>query len=96
VSDGLESDSNGIVYGGSVETDSIFAFNPVNGTVQTYVRNTVIEWTDTFSTSGQYLYFTENQLWRGSAQQGGVDRRVKPYALYRVPLLNGGSKIELV
>ncbi|KAK5451999.1 hypothetical protein LTS15_007722 [Exophiala xenobiotica] len=96
VSDGLESDSNGIVYGGSVETDSIFAFNPVNGTVQTYVRDTVIEWTDTFSTSGQYLYFTENQLWRGPAQQGGVDRRVKPYALYRVPLLNGGSKIELV
>ncbi|KIW11713.1 hypothetical protein PV08_11015 [Exophiala spinifera] len=96
VSDGLESDSNGIVYGGSVETDSVFAFDPANGTVQTYVRDARIEWTDTFSVSGQYLYFTENQLWRGPSQQGGVDRRVKPYALYRVPLLNNGTKIELV
>ncbi|OCT49727.1 major royal jelly protein [Cladophialophora carrionii] len=95
VSDGLESDSNGIVYAGSVETDSIVTFNPQNGTVQTYVRDPRIEWTDTFSVSGNYLYFTENQLFRGPSQQGGVDRRVKPYALYRVPLLNNATKISL-
>ncbi|KAL2394571.1 hypothetical protein ABEF93_001724 [Exophiala dermatitidis] len=96
VSDGLESDSNGIVYGGSVETDSVVIFNPRNGTVSTYVRDPRIQWTDTFSTAGNYLYFTENQLWRAPAQQGGVDRRVKPYALFRVPLLNNATKIELV
>lgn len=96
VSDGLESDSNGIVYAGSVETDSIVYFNPQNGTVQTYVRDPRIDWTDTFSVSGNYLYFTENQLWRGPTQQSGVDRRVKPYALYRVPLLNNATKISLV
>ncbi|KIW70020.1 hypothetical protein PV04_02331 [Phialophora macrospora] len=96
VSDGLESDSNGIVYAGSVETDSIVTFDPQNGTVQTYVRDPRIDWTDTFSVSGNYLYFTENQLFRGPAQKGGVDRRVKPYALYRVPLLNNASKISLV
>lgn len=38
-----ESDGNGIVYGGSVETDSIFAFDPANGTVQTYVRDPRID-----------------------------------------------------
>lgn len=96
VSDGLESDSNGIVYGGSVETDSIVIFNPQNGTVSTYVRDPRIQWTDTFSTAGNYLYFTENQLWRSPAQQRGVDRRVKPYALFRVPLLNNATKIDLV
>ncbi|EXJ83668.1 hypothetical protein A1O1_07292 [Capronia coronata CBS 617.96] len=96
VSDGLESDSNGIVYGGSVETDSIVFFNPAKGTVSTFVRDPRIQWTDTFSTAGSYLYFTENQLWRAPAQQGGVDRRVKPYALFRVPLLNNATKIQLV
>lgn len=95
VSDGLESDSNGLVYGGSVETESIFIYNPQNGTVQTYVRDPRIQWTDTFSASGNYLYFTENQLWRGATQQGGVDRRVKPYALFRVPLVGNGMKISL-
>ncbi|OAL33212.1 hypothetical protein AYO20_07529 [Fonsecaea nubica] len=96
VSDGLESDSNGIVYAGSVETDSIVTSNHQNGTVQTYVKDPRIGWTDTFSVAGNYLYFTENQLWRGASYQGGIDMRVKPYALYRVPLLNNATKIQLV
>lgn len=81
VSDGLESDSNGIVYFGSVETNSINIFNPENGTVSTYSRSPALDWTDTLSVAGNYLYFTENQLWRSPTSQGGVDRRVKPYAL---------------
>lgn len=82
VSDGLESDSNGIVYAGSVETNSINIFSPENGTISAYVRSPKLDWTDTFSVGGDgYLYFTENQLWRRPTSQGGVDRRVKPYAL---------------
>lgn len=96
VSDGLESDSNGIVYAGSVEQNAVVIYNPSNGTVSTYVRDPRIGWVDTFSVSGNYLYFTDNQLWRGASQQGGVDRRVKPYVLFRVPLLNGASKISLM
>lgn len=42
-----------------------------------------------------YLYFTENQPFLTPSQQGGVDKRVKPYKLYRVPLPNGGKKIVL-
>ena len=96
VSDGLESDSNNLVYAGSVETNSIVTFNPANGTVQTFVRDPRIDWTDTMSVSTDgFLYFTENQLFRGPSQQGGVDRRVRPFVLYRVPLPNGGKKIEL-
>lgn len=93
VGDGLESDSNGIVYAGSVETDSIVYYNPETGLVSIFARNPKIEWTDTFPVAGNYLYFTENQLWRGAGQQGGVDKRVKPYA---VPLPNNATKTELI
>lgn len=95
VSDGLESDSNNYVYTGGIETNSINIFNPSNGTVSTYARDPRIAWTDTFSVSRNFIYFTENQLWRMPGNQGGTDLRVKPYALYRLPLADGGSKILL-
>ncbi|KAJ9373898.1 hypothetical protein DTO282E5_1254 [Paecilomyces variotii] len=99
VSDGLESDTNGYVYAGSFETNSIYVYFPQNGTVSTFVRDPRLQWTDTFSVAGTsgkgYLYFTENQLWRRPANQGGIDRRVKPFALYRVPLPDNGGKILL-
>jgi len=91
----VENDLNGVVYAGGVGTDSIVTYNPQNGTVRTYVRDLRIDWTDSFSVAGRYLYFTENQVWRGPAQQGGVDRRVHPNVLYRVPLLNKATKIDL-
>lgn len=97
VSDGLESDSNDLFYAGSFETNSIVTFNPANGTVQTFVRDPRIAWTDTTSVSADgYLYFTENQLFRSPSMQGGVDLRVRPFVLLRVPLPNGGKKIELL
>lgn len=97
VSDGLETDSNGLIYGGSLETNSIITFNPANGTVSTFVRDPRIEWTDTFSvaTDGN-IYWTENQLFRRAAVQGGVDKRVKPFVLYRAPLVGGATKVSLM
>jgi hypothetical protein len=72
------------------------AFNPANGTVQTFVRDLHLDWTDTMSVNTDgYLFFTENQMFNAPSQQGGVDKRVKPYKLYRVPLPNGGKKIML-
>jgi sugar lactone lactonase YvrE len=81
VSDGLESDSNGLVYAGSLEQNAIVIFHPANGTVSTFVRDPRLGWIDTFSISGSDLYFAENQLWRAPSQQGGVDRRVRPFVL---------------
>ena len=55
-----------------------------------------LDWKDTMSTStDEYLYFTKNQMFNEPSQQSGVDKRVKPYKLYRVPLPNGGKKIML-
>lgn len=96
VSDGLESDSNDITSASSSETNFIVTFNPVNGTVQTFVRDLRLNWTDTMSvTTDGHLYFMKNQLHNAPSQQGGVGKRVKPYKPYRVPLPNGGKEIML-
>lgn len=96
ISDGLETDSNGLIYGGNVEAESIAVFSPQNGTFSTFVRDPRIGWTDTLSvgTDG-YLYFTENQLWRSKSFYPGTDRRERPYKLFRVKLPDGGRKVLL-
>jgi sugar lactone lactonase YvrE len=94
LSDGLESDSNGLVYAGDIEANSIVTFDPKTGVVSQYTRDPRYSWTDTMSVGNDgYLYFTENQLWRSPGYQGGVDRRVKPYVLFRTPLVGNGTKI---
>ncbi|KAI9794283.1 MAG: hypothetical protein M1833_000426 [Piccolia ochrophora] len=97
-SDGLDSDSNSIIYGGAFESNGIFAFNPANGTTQLYVRDPRLSFTDALHVGPDgYLYFTNNQLWRGPSYTGvEADRRVKPYPLHRVPCPNDGTKIQLI
>ncbi|MCJ1434720.1 hypothetical protein MMC27_004090 [Xylographa pallens] len=97
LSDGLETDTNGFIYGGNIEQGSIVLFSPANGTFNTFVRDPRIGWTDTMSVATDgYLYFTENQLWRTPNFYPGTDRRVRPFALFRAPLPNNGSKVILV
>lgn len=47
VKDGMETDSNGVVYMGNFEANAVVAFDPRNGTVQTLVRDPRINWVDT-------------------------------------------------
>ena len=94
LTDGMETDSNGLVYAGNIEDNAIVIFDPKTEVVSTFSRDPRYSWTDTFSVGNDgYLYFTENQLWRGAAYQGGVDRRVKPYVLMRCKLPGNGTKI---
>lgn len=94
LTDGMETDSNNVIYGGNIEDNSIFMYYPTMGTFQTFVRDPRFSWTDTLSVAADgYLYFTENQLWLGAGYQGGVNKRVKPYVLFKVQLPNGGTKI---
>lgn len=95
MSDGIISDSNGYVYTPSFETNSIQVYFPQNGTVSTFVRDPRLGWTDVLAISGNWLYLTVNQNFRSPAQQGGVDRRQKPFVAYRVPLPDGGTRIPL-
>ncbi|MCJ1262521.1 hypothetical protein MMC22_002391 [Lobaria immixta] len=93
-SDGIESDSNGLVYLGNFEQNAINTFNPETGLFSVFVRDPRLSWSDSlFAATDGYLYFTENQLWRRALFFPGTDRRVRPYTLFRVKLLNNGSKI---
>ncbi len=95
-SDGLETDSNGLIYMGNFEDNAVNVFNPANGTVNIFVRDPRIGWTDTMSvgTDG-YLYFTENQLWRRASFWNGTDRTQKPYVLFRAKLPGNDTKVLL-
>ncbi|GLA03543.1 hypothetical protein AnigIFM60653_003176 [Aspergillus niger] len=96
VSDGYETDSEGRIYVGSFESNAINVVYPGNGSVETFVRDPRMGWTDTMSvvslggngTEGRgYLYFTENQLWR--------QEKERPFALFRVGLPGGAGKVVL-
>ncbi|KAL8844782.1 MAG: hypothetical protein Q9176_000882 [Flavoplaca citrina] len=96
ISDGLETDSNGLIYLGNFENNAINVFNPANGTVSVFARDARIAWTDAFAIAKDgYIYFTENQLWRTKAYYPGTDRRVKPYVLFRAKLPGNGTKVNL-
>ena len=92
--DGMETDSNNRIYAGNIEDNSISSYNPETGILETFVRDPRFSWTDTLAVGfNDFLYFTENQLFLGPAYNGGVDRRQKPYVLFRVQLPNGGTKV---
>ncbi|KAI9846698.1 MAG: hypothetical protein M1837_003753 [Sclerophora amabilis] len=96
-SDGMETDSNNLIYAGNTEGNAINIFNPANGTVSIFTRDPRIAWSDTLSVAEDgYLYFTENQLWRSPSFQGGVDRRVRPFTLFRAKLPGNGTKVALL
>lgn len=57
--DGLETDTNGFIYAGNQEDNSISYFDPATGKVQIYVRDPRFTWADTFSVGFDgYLYVT--------------------------------------
>ncbi|KAI0023458.1 major royal jelly protein-domain-containing protein [Xylariomycetidae sp. FL0641] len=96
VSDGLETDSNGLVFLGDAESNAINVFHPANGTTLPFVRDPRINWVDTMSVATDgYLYFTVNQLVFSSSNYPGTDRRVRPFALFRAKLPDGGTKVSL-
>lgn len=85
-SDGLEADSEGAIYAGDYEDNSIRKRLP-NGNWQTVVHDPRILWPDTLSVGADgYLYFTANQLHRQAGFHGGKDLREKPYSLLRVKI----------
>ncbi|KAI1478906.1 major royal jelly protein-domain-containing protein [Daldinia eschscholtzii] len=97
VSDGLETDSNGMIYAGNMEANAINMYNPNNGTTLTFVRDPRINWVDTMSVATDgYLYFTVNQLNFVAATYPDIDMRTPPFALFKAKLPNGGTKVSLL
>ena len=74
-------DTNNFIYHGNMEQDAISFFNVANGTDTLFVRDSRINWVDTFSTGFDgYLYFTVNQLVFSSGFYPGTDRRQRPFS----------------
>ncbi|KAF2742840.1 major royal jelly protein [Sporormia fimetaria CBS 119925] len=93
VSDGFETDSEGRIYMGNMEQNGIVFYDPRNGPVNMFVRDPKISWADTMSVATDgYLYFTDNQLGFGPLTYLG-DRRKRPFAVFRVPLPEGATKV---
>ncbi|KAK5138009.1 hypothetical protein LTR08_005806 [Meristemomyces frigidus] len=93
ITDGMETDTNDFIYHGNLEQNAISFFNPANGSDTLFVRDPRINWVDTMSTTTNgWLYFTVNQLLFGPATFPGTDRRQRPFALFRVPLINNATK----
>lgn len=100
ISDGLETDTTGIVYAGNAEQNAISMYDKSTGYATVFVRDPRINWVDTQAVGFDgYLYFTVNQLNDLFAIYPGtglplVDRRTRPFVCFRVKLPNGGSKIN--
>lgn len=97
VSDGIDTDSNDLVYVGSFENNALNIYNPENATVTTFVRDPRISWTDAIVAGpDNYLYFNENQIFRLPAvYPNGMDRTTRPLPLFRVPLVGNATRVAL-
>jgi sugar lactone lactonase YvrE len=83
-SDGLESDAEGRLYVTSYEGNAILR-RRTDGLYEPLVSDTRVLWPDTLSIANDgFLYFTANQLHRQPQYNDGVERRQKPYAIFRV------------
>ena len=93
--DGFESDNTGKIYLSNPEHNAISVFDPSTGLVLPFVRSPIIAWPDTMSVADDgFIYATLDQLWLSPVFQGGMDKRVKPFALIRMKI--DGGKIKLV
>ncbi|CAH0387122.1 unnamed protein product [Bemisia tabaci] len=96
ISTGLVCDSNGIVYAGQAEQSGVAMYDPSTRMTMLFVRDKRINWADTLSVTEEFLYFTVNQLNSLPATypgQGvfGMDRRQKPYVLFRAELYGNAT-----
>ncbi|WP_433608145.1 L-dopachrome tautomerase-related protein [Dactylosporangium sp. CA-139114] len=85
-SDGLESDTDGAVYATAYEHSAVLKV-AADGTWTTILHAPALLWPDTLSLAADgYLYVSVNQLPRAPLFNNGVDDRVPPYHIIRVPV----------
>jgi sugar lactone lactonase YvrE len=93
-SDGLETDDVGRLYLTAYEHNAVLR-RTFDGSIETVVHDPRLLWPDTMSVAADgFLYVTANQLHRQAKYQGGEDRRVKPYALFRTPIDAGPVRLR--
>lgn len=84
--DGLETDDAGRIYITAYEHNAILCRQP-DGEYFTIAHDPRLSWPDTLCVANDgYLYATASQLHLQSRYQQGVDRRQKPYHVFRIPI----------
>ena len=92
-SDGLAADAAGTLYLTNYEDNAVMR-RSADGVTGTLVAGPNLLWPDSLAVAADgHLYVTSNQLHRGPGFQGGEDRRVKPYALFQVPIDAGPLRL---
>ena len=82
--DGMFMDRNDNLYLTALETDAVIRYRP-GGKLATIVRDDLVQWPDSLAIGpDRYLYVTASQINRMPRFNGGVDRSVLPYRLFRV------------
>lgn len=93
-SDGLETDDAGRLYLTAYEHNAVLR-QTADGSFETVVYDPRLLWPDTMSVAADgFLFVTANQLHRQAKFQGGEDRRVKPYCLFRTPIDAGPVRLR--
>ena len=86
--DGLESDAAGTIYATDYEHHAILRRRAGAANWEPLVQDARLLWPDTLSVAEDgYLYVIANQIHRmGTFYADHVDRRIKPYMLFRVKI----------
>ncbi|MFI5614894.1 L-dopachrome tautomerase-related protein [Amycolatopsis sp. NPDC051903] len=85
-SDGLESDTDGNLYATAYEHSAVLKL-AADGSWSTLLHGPSVLWPDTLALAADgYLYVSVNQLPRTPLFNAGVDDRVPPYRIVRVPV----------
>jgi sugar lactone lactonase YvrE len=85
-SDGMESDREGSLYATAYEHSAVLKRSP-DGTWSTLLHGPDVLWPDTLALAADgYLYVSVNQLPRTPLFNGGVDQRIPPYRIVRIPV----------
>ncbi|MEW6249521.1 MAG: L-dopachrome tautomerase-related protein [Planctomycetota bacterium] len=91
-SDGLESDGQGRIYLTDYEDNGVLRLTS-DGQYETIVYYSRALWPDSLCVAPDgCLYLIANQLHRQAQFQNGLDRRVKPYVLFRTRLNWAGGR----
>lgn len=77
-----------ILNGLKVEKEGVIPADSI--TVEPFVKSALIQWADSMAIENGYLWFTTNQLpLSPSYQRNGIDKRVKPFKIYRTCVGSG-------
>jgi sugar lactone lactonase YvrE len=89
--DGMLCDPEGHLLTTDFEDNAIRHVDPASGSSTVLAQDERLIWPDSLAMSGGYVYVTVNQLPRGADYNGGKDKRVAPWSLWKIRMTEAGN-----